>query len=148
MKKNTAIIFRIAGIIFFIVNMLSVLEMFNVNISTFMYIITEDSRGWSIFFYRYGTALYNVFSVCTVFNRNGGTVRRKKRLYTVGMELFGVFACSTVCIHVNGNHNRHRTRRTVFSCAVNHNAAVLFYNNACMLKRRKNFFLEKYPAGR
>ena len=50
MKKNTAIIFRIAGIIFFIVNMLSVLEMFNVNISTFMYIITEDSRGWSIFF--------------------------------------------------------------------------------------------------
>lgn len=49
MRKNTTLVFRAAGILFFIVSMLSVIEMFSTNISAFMYIITEDNRAQSIF---------------------------------------------------------------------------------------------------
>ena len=50
MGRNSSWIFRISGIIFFVANMITVVEMMQVNTSTYMYIINEGQVVWNIFF--------------------------------------------------------------------------------------------------
>lgn len=83
MQKSTSWIFRIAGIIFFVANMITVVEMLQVNISTFMFIMDENSEnsGWNVFFIL--TAfLYTTSFLCAIMATGTAAIFGGKNNYT------------------------------------------------------------------
>lgn len=83
MQKSTSWIFRIAGIIFFVANMITVVEMLQVNISTFMFIMDENSEnsGWNVFFIL-TTLLYTTSFLCAIMATGTAAIFGGKNNYT------------------------------------------------------------------
>lgn len=83
MQKSTSWIFRIAGIIFFVANMITVVEMLQVNISTFMFIMDENSEnsGWNVFFIL-TALLYTTSFLCAIMATGTSAIFGGKNNYT------------------------------------------------------------------
>lgn len=83
MQKSTSWIFRIAGIIFFVANMITVVEMLNVNILSFMFIMDENSEnsGWNVFFIL-TALLYTTSFLCAIMATGTAAIFGGKNNYT------------------------------------------------------------------
>lgn len=82
MNKTTALIFRVTGILFFIINMMSVIEMISVNFSTFLYIASDEStRFWSIFFL-ITSFFYTAYFLFAIFGTGTAAIFAGKNGYT------------------------------------------------------------------
>lgn len=98
MKKNTSLIFRAAGILFFIITMLSVIEMFSTNIAAFMYIITEDNRIQSIFFIA-AALLYTTSFLFALFATGTAALFGGKNGFTQSVWNCSVYSLVTLSLY-------------------------------------------------
>ena len=81
MGRNSSWIFRISGIIFFVANMITVVEMMQVNTSTYMYIINEGQIVWNIFFL-FTAILYTTSFLLAIISSGTAALFGGKNNYT------------------------------------------------------------------
>lgn len=100
MKKNTAIIFRVTGILFFVMTISMVLRVFDINIGTFSYIINSDDRAWSIFFL-FQSLLHTTYFLFAIFATGTAAIFAGKNNWTQSVWNCAVYALIAVSIYTS-----------------------------------------------
>lgn len=100
MQKSTSWIFRIAGIIFFVANMITVVEMLQVNLSTFMFIMDENSEnsGWNVFFIL-TALLYTTSFLCAIMATGTAAIFGGKNNYTQSVYNSQIVAVTSLALY-------------------------------------------------
>ncbi|MCR5400618.1 MAG: hypothetical protein K6E78_03375 [Treponema sp.] len=81
LKKMTSLVLRLSGIIFFIVTLIFVVEVLQVNFSTFAYIMDKGEKKWS-FFFIISSLLYTSQFLFSLFATGTAAIFAGKNGYT------------------------------------------------------------------
>lgn len=100
MQKSTSWIFRIAGIIFFVANMITVVEMLQVNLTTFMFIMDEnlENSGWNVFFIL-TALLYTTSFLCAIMATGTAAIFGGKNNYTQSVYNSQIVAVTSLALY-------------------------------------------------
>jgi len=98
MGRNSSWIFRISGIIFFVANMITVVEMMQVNTSTYMYIINEGQVVRNIFFL-FTAILYTTSFLFAIISSGTAALFGGKSNYTQSVWNTQIVAIVTLAMY-------------------------------------------------
>ena len=98
MKFSTSWVFRIAGIIFLVANLITVVEMINVNFTSFVYIMQNNNVFWSIFFI-FTALLYTTSFLNAIMATGTAAIFAGKNNYTQSVWNSQITAVITLALY-------------------------------------------------
>lgn len=115
LKKQTSIILRVAGIIFFIANLMFVLEVLQVNFSTFAFIMDQGTelgmeqgvaaegaspKGWN-FFFLFSAILYTTSFLFALFSTGTASIYGGKNGFTQSVWNCQIYSTVTLALYTS-----------------------------------------------
>lgn len=98
MKKNTSIIFRVSGILFFIITLANVLEIFDVNISSFYFLLEQENTFWGVFLI-FESILYTTSFLFSLFATGTAALFAGKNGFSQSVWNCSVYSVVTLAIY-------------------------------------------------
>ena len=99
-KAGNFWILRISGIIFLVTNLITVVEMINVNFSSFVYVMTNEGSFWSIFFI-FTAILYTTSFLHAIMATGTAAIFGGKNNYTQSVWNCQIIAIITLALYAS-----------------------------------------------
>ena len=100
LKKTTALVLRLAGILFFIVTLIFVVEVLQVNFSTFAYIMDAGEKFWN-FFFIISALLYTTSFLFSLFSTGTAAIFAGKNGYTQSVWNCQIYSIVTLALYTS-----------------------------------------------